>query len=71
MGGYQSVQPGDCIVAFSRRDIYDIKQLIEQVGGRVVRQAGPWAGVVSWAPVLLCQRATGQQAPCNERCRAL
>lgn len=30
-GGYQSVQPGDCIVAFSRRDIYDIKQLIEQV----------------------------------------
>ncbi|KAL4457773.1 hypothetical protein ABPG75_012638 [Micractinium tetrahymenae] len=30
VGGYQSVQPGDCIVAFSRRDIYDIKQLIEQ-----------------------------------------
>jgi hypothetical protein len=29
-GGYASVQPGDCIVAFSRRDIYDIKQQIEQ-----------------------------------------
>lgn len=31
MGGYSEVQPGDCIVAFSRRDIYSIKQYIEQV----------------------------------------
>ncbi len=31
MGGYSAVQPGDCIVAFSRRDIYSIKQYIEQV----------------------------------------
>ncbi|KAL4858025.1 DExH-box ATP-dependent RNA helicase DExH18 [Chlorella vulgaris] len=30
VGGYSAVQPGDCIVAFSRRDIYAIKQLIEQ-----------------------------------------
>ena len=30
MGGYSSVQPGDCVVAFSRRDIYAIKQFIEQ-----------------------------------------
>ncbi|PSC71656.1 ATP-dependent RNA helicase mitochondrial [Micractinium conductrix] len=29
-GSYAAVQPGDCIVAFSRRDIYDIKQIIEQ-----------------------------------------
>jgi len=27
--GYSSVQPGDCIVAFSRRDIYTIKAQIE------------------------------------------
>ncbi|KAI7846490.1 hypothetical protein COHA_000025 [Chlorella ohadii] len=30
VGGYSAVQPGDCIVAFSRRDIYSIKQYIEQ-----------------------------------------
>lgn len=29
-GGYGDVQPGDCVVAFSRRDIYAIKQVIEQ-----------------------------------------
>ncbi|PRW56167.1 ATP-dependent RNA helicase mitochondrial [Chlorella sorokiniana] len=29
-GGYGAVQPGDCIVAFSRKDIYSIKQYIEQ-----------------------------------------
>lgn len=28
--GYSGVQPGDCVVAFSRRDIYAIKQAIEQ-----------------------------------------
>jgi len=28
-GGYSSVQPGDCVVAFSRRDIYAIKAAIE------------------------------------------
>lgn len=27
--GYLDIQPGDCVVAFSRKDIYDIKQLIE------------------------------------------
>lgn len=27
---YSSVQPGDCVVAFSRRDIFDIKTEIEQ-----------------------------------------
>ena len=32
--GYLDVQPGDCIVAFSRRDIYDIKQLIEAGTGQ-------------------------------------
>jgi ATP-dependent RNA helicase SUPV3L1/SUV3 len=26
-GGYKSVQPGDCIVAFSRKTIYAIKQV--------------------------------------------
>lgn len=31
--GYQDVQPGDCIVAFSRRDIYDIKNTIEATTG--------------------------------------
>lgn len=30
VGGYSAVQPGDCIVAFSRKDIYNIKQFIEQ-----------------------------------------
>ena len=30
MGGYSAVQAGDCVVAFSRRDIYAIKQFIEQ-----------------------------------------
>lgn len=29
-GGYGGVQPGDCVVAFSRKDIYTIKQYIEQ-----------------------------------------
>lgn len=33
-GGYGDVQAGDCVVAFSRRDIFDIKQYIEQVRGR-------------------------------------
>lgn len=28
--GYKDVQPGDCIVAFSRRDIYAIKAEIER-----------------------------------------
>ncbi|KDD71914.1 hypothetical protein H632_c4175p0, partial [Helicosporidium sp. ATCC 50920] len=28
-GGYKCLAPGDCVVAFSRRDIYDIKALIE------------------------------------------
>lgn len=28
--GYKDVQAGDCVVAFSRRDIYAIKQIIEQ-----------------------------------------
>lgn len=32
--GYLDVQPGDCVVAFSRRDIYDIKQLIEASTGQ-------------------------------------
>lgn len=32
--GYLDVQPGDCVVAFSRRDIYDIKQLIEAGTGQ-------------------------------------
>lgn len=26
-GGYRAVQPGDCVVAFSRKDIYAIKQV--------------------------------------------
>ena len=30
VGGYSAVQAGDCVVAFSRRDIYAIKQFIEQ-----------------------------------------
>ncbi|KAK9815173.1 hypothetical protein WJX73_009704 [Symbiochloris irregularis] len=34
--GYQDVQPGDCIVAFSRRDIYDIKHTIEATTGQRV-----------------------------------
>lgn len=29
-GGYAAAAPGDCIVAFSRKDIYAIKQLVEQ-----------------------------------------
>lgn len=32
--GYLDVQPGDCVVAFSRKDIYDIKQLIEAGTGQ-------------------------------------
>lgn len=32
--GYQEVRPGDCIVAFSRRDIYDIKHTIEALTGK-------------------------------------
>ena len=30
---YSSVQPGDCVVAFSRRDIFDIKTEIERRTG--------------------------------------
>ena len=33
-GGYKDVQPGDCVVAFSRNDIYDIKATIESATGR-------------------------------------
>ena len=33
-GGYKDVQPGDCVVAFSRNDIYDIKATIESSTGR-------------------------------------
>ena len=40
--GYLDVQPGDCVVAFSRKDIYDIKQLIEAGTGQ--RWALPRAG---------------------------
>ena len=32
--GYLDVQPGDCVVAFSRKDIYNIKQLIEAGTGQ-------------------------------------
>ena len=32
-GGYSAVQPGDCVVAFSRRDIYGIKAIIEAQTG--------------------------------------
>ena len=38
--GYLDVQPGDCVVAFSRKDIYDIKQLIEAGTGQ------RWASIV-------------------------
>ena len=31
--GYASVRPGDCVVAFSRRDIFEIKPLIERRTG--------------------------------------
>jgi ATP-dependent RNA helicase SUPV3L1/SUV3 len=30
VGGYSGVRGGDCVVAFSRRDIYEIKQEIER-----------------------------------------
>lgn len=33
-GGYKDVQPGDCVVAFSRNDIYQIKATIESATGR-------------------------------------
>ena len=29
-GGYSSIRPGDCIVAFSRKDIFEIKAEIER-----------------------------------------
>ena len=32
-GGYKDIQPGDCVVAFSRRHIYDIKHNIEVATG--------------------------------------
>lgn len=35
-GGYKSVQPGDCIVAFSRKTIFAIKQTIEAETGQKV-----------------------------------
>ena len=31
--GYQDVRPGDCVVAFTRRHIYDIKHRIEIATG--------------------------------------
>ena len=33
IGGYSNVQAGDCVVAFSRRDIYAIKSVIEAETG--------------------------------------
>lgn len=29
--GYRDVKPGDCIVAFSRREIFDIKRVGEKL----------------------------------------
>ena len=31
--GYKDVQPGDCIVAFSRKNIFEIKNIIESTTG--------------------------------------
>ena len=33
-GGYKDIQAGDCVVAFSRRHIYDIKHSIEVATGQ-------------------------------------
>ena len=33
MNGFQDVQPGDCIVAFSRKAIFEIKSFIESTTG--------------------------------------
>eukprot|EP00899_Mesostigma_viride_P021896 jgi/Mesvir1/29708/Mv00941-RA.1 len=34
VGKYSNVRPGDCVVAFSRKDIYSIKKELEQLGMR-------------------------------------
>lgn len=41
-GGYSAIKPGDCIVAFSRRDIFRIKQVgpVERAGRGGHGQAG-------------------------------
>ena len=33
MNGYQDVRPGDCVVAFSRKAIFEIKSFIESTTG--------------------------------------
>ena len=39
--GYLDVRPGDCVVAFSRRDIYDIKHMIEAGTGQRCASPSP------------------------------
>lgn len=48
--GYQDVRPGDCVVAFTRRHIYDIKHRIEIATGyrracshAACSRVSPWA----------------------------
>jgi ATP-dependent RNA helicase SUPV3L1/SUV3 len=31
LGSYHNIKPGDCVVAFSRRSIFDIKATIERM----------------------------------------
>lgn len=76
VGGYQSVQAGDCIVAFSRRDIYDIKQLVEQVGrpgvaSRLLPGSSALNRTAPWPPAPTCtmfRRPSIAAAWCTARC---
>ena len=40
-GGYTDIRAGDCVVAFSRRHIYDIKHSIEVATGQRCASSAP------------------------------
>ena len=46
-GGYKDVKPGDCVVAFSRNDIYDIKATIESATGHKCASTAPHRALLS------------------------
>ena len=62
-GGYQDVQPGDCVVAFSRNDIYDIKATIESTSGRRSGPASMTGLHVSTQVLSLCCQGQVPAAP--------
>lgn len=66
--GYGDVQPGDCVVAFTRRHIYDIKNTIEVTTGHrygAAASSDGWASTSSYQP---CMQGDVPCAACRATC---